>query len=128
MAELILCVFNSKANLDKYKQALMTVSGFNWQKPHAFTYPQDRMNTLESKGFYVLKWARCLPNWGNVLAHHGHAACPCWADFVSDTCPFTESSQYMQFLSSDNSSHQQTIQMEFLSSANHPDNCLTIAR
>ena len=65
----------------------MTVSGFNWQKPHAFTYPQDRMNTLESKGFYVLKWARCLPNWGNVLAHHGHAACPCWADLLSDTCP-----------------------------------------
>ena len=24
---------------------------------------------------------------GTVLAHHGHGACPGWADFVSDTCP-----------------------------------------
>ena len=47
-------------------------------------------------------WARCLPTWGNVLAHHGHGACPCWADLVSDTCPFTEFSQRMQFQPSDN--------------------------
>ena len=65
----------------------MTVSGFNWQKLHAFTNPPNRINTLEPKGFYVLKWARCLPNWGNVLAHHGHGACPCWAELLSDTCP-----------------------------------------
>ena len=78
-----------KSELDKYKQALMTVSGFNWQKLHAFTYPQDRPNTLEPKGFYVLKWARCLPNWGTLLAHHGQRACPCWADLLSDTCPIS---------------------------------------
>jgi hypothetical protein len=47
---------------------------------------------------------------GTVLAHHGQRACPCWADLVSDTCPFTELSQRMQFHPSDNSSHQQTIQ------------------
>ena len=64
-----------KSELDKYKQALMTVSGFNWQKLHAFTYPQDRPNTLEPKGFYVLKWARCLPIMGNVLAPVGQNCC-----------------------------------------------------
>ena len=78
-----------KSELDKYKQALMTVSGFNRQKLHAFTYPQDRPNTLEPKGFYVLKRARCLPNWGTLLAHHGQRACPCWADLLSDTCPIS---------------------------------------
>ena len=78
-----------KSELDKYKQTLMTVSGFNWQKLHAFTYPQDRTNTLEPKGFYVLNWARCLPNWGTLLAHHGQRACPCWADLLSDTCPIS---------------------------------------
>ncbi len=29
-------------------------------------------------------WARCLPNWGNVLTHHGQRACPCWADLLSE--------------------------------------------
>ena len=48
--------------------------------------------------------------------------------YLSDTFPFMEFSQRMQFLPSDNSSHQQTIQMEFLLSANHPDSWLTIAR
>ena len=78
-----------KSELDKYKQTLMTVSGFNWQKLHAFTYPQDRTNTHEPKGLYVLNWARCLPNWGTLLAHHGQRACPCWAELLSDTCPIS---------------------------------------
>ena len=78
-----------KSELDKYKQTLMTVSGFNWQKLHAFTYPQDRTNTLEPKGFYVLNWARCLPNWGTLLAHHGQRACPGWAEFLSEVCPIS---------------------------------------
>ena len=47
------------------------------------------MNTLEHKGFYVLKWARRLPNWGTLLAHHGQRACPGWADLLSDVCPIS---------------------------------------
>ncbi|WP_288967405.1 hypothetical protein, partial [uncultured Prevotella sp.] len=39
--------------------------------------------------WFVLNWARCLPNWGNVLAHHGQRACPCWADLLSDGCPIS---------------------------------------
>jgi len=39
-----------------------------------------------------------------------------------------EFSQRMQFLPSDNTSYLQTIQMEYLLSANHPDNRLTIVR
>ena len=36
-----------------------------------------------------MKWASCLPKWGNVLAHHGQRACPCWADLLSDICPIS---------------------------------------
>ena len=36
-----------------------------------------------------MKWASCLPKWGNVLAHHGQRACPCWADLLSDKCPIS---------------------------------------
>ena len=42
---------------------------------------------LEAQWLYVLKWARCLPNRGTLLSHHGQAACPGWAELVSDTCP-----------------------------------------
>ena len=42
---------------------------------------------LEAQWLYVLKGARCLPNWGTLLSHHGQAACPRWAELVSDTCP-----------------------------------------
>ena len=62
-------------------------------------------------------WARCLPRMGRFGSR-----------YLPDTFPFMEFSQRMQFLPSDNSSHQQTIQMEFLLSANHPDSWLTIAR
>ena len=61
--------------------------------------------------------ARCLPRMGRFGSR-----------YLPDTFPFMEFSQRMQFLPSDNSSHQQTIQMEFLFSANHPDSWLTIAR
>ena len=57
------------------------------------------------------KWAACLPNWGKVLTQLGHAACPCWAELLSDTCPiysfgnthilFPGFCQRMQFLSSE---------------------------
>ena len=36
-----------------------------------------------------MKWASCLPKWGNVLAHHGQRACPCWADLLSGVCPIS---------------------------------------
>ena len=35
------------------------------------------------------KWARCLPNRGKLLSQQGHAACPCWAELLSDTCPIS---------------------------------------
>ena len=36
-----------------------------------------------------VKWARCLPNRGTLLAHHGQRACPSWAESVSDVCPIS---------------------------------------
>ena len=38
----------------------------------------------------MLNWARCLPNWGTLLSHHGHAACPGWAELLSDVCPIID--------------------------------------
>ena len=48
---------------------------------------------------------------GNVLAHHGQRACPCWADLLSDKCPkvnvvipiflFSGFSRLLQFLSAE---------------------------
>ena len=35
------------------------------------------------------KWARCLPNWGTMLAQHGHGACPGWAELTTDSCPIS---------------------------------------
>ena len=78
-----------------------------------------------------MKWASCLPKWGNVLAHHGQRACPCWADLLSDICPISSYCNThipvswilptqaipvvwiphtWEFFSPDNSFHQQTIQ------------------
>ena len=36
---------------------------------------------------FGLKWARCLPHMGNVLAPVGQRACPTWARSVRDPCP-----------------------------------------
>ena len=33
--------------------------------------------------------ATCLPMLGNVLTPGGHAACPGWADLLSDVCPIS---------------------------------------
>ena len=78
-----------------------------------------------------MKWASSLPKWGNVLAHHGQRACPCWADLLSDICPISSYCNThipvfwilptqaipvvwiphtWEFFSPDNSFHQQTIQ------------------
>ena len=69
-------------------------------------------------------WARCLPNWGTVLTHPGHAACPGWAELQSGICPkvnvvtpmflFPEFCQRIRFLSSEFATsdiffHQPTI-------------------
>ena len=82
---------------------------------------------------------------GNVLAHHGQRACPCWADLLSDKCPkvnvvipiflFSGFSRLLQFLSaefltSDKSFH---LTIHFISKPSRqlPDNrqavnCLSV--
>ena len=48
------------------------------------------ITTLQSNSYkntVIAFWAACLPNWGKVLTQQGHAACPCWAELLSDTCP-----------------------------------------
>ena len=77
---------------------------------------------------------------GNVLAHHGQRACPCWADLLSDKCPkvnvvipiflFSGFSRLLQFLSaefltSDKSFH---LTITFISKPSRqlPDNRKTV--
>ena len=81
----------------------------------------------------VLKRARRLPNWGKVLAQHGQRACPGWADLLSDVCPISDYCNTHIPVLQDSANAYDSCRLiphirQFLSSANHPDNWLTIAR
>ena len=89
--------------------------------------------TLILNNRFVSNWARCLPNWGTLLAHHGQRACPGWAELLSDKCPI--SSCCNTHISVFRILQTHSIPVFWIpliwqspSSANHPDSWLTVAR
>ena len=64
-----------------------------------------------------------MPNWGKLLSHHGHAACPGWADLVSDTCPI-----YSHLRSSANACNSIHLTIPLISKPSRqlPDNRQTV--
>ena len=76
----------------------------------------------------MLNWERCLPNRGKVLTQQGHAAYPGWADLLSDICPISDCCNTHIPVFMILPTHSIPVVLQFLSSANHPDNWLTVAR
>ena len=62
-------------------------------------------------------------DWGKLLSHHGHAACPGWADLVSDTCPI-----YSHLRSSANACNSIHLTIPLISKPSRqlPDNRMTV--
>ena len=59
------------------------------QKEKKATIAENRIIKLALITDLGKNWARCLPNWGKVLTHPGHAAYPGWAELQSGICPIS---------------------------------------
>ena len=69
-----------------------------------------------------------MPNRGTLLTQQGHAAYPGWADLLSDICPISDCCNTHIPVFMILPTHSIPVVLQFLSSANHPDNWLTVAR
>ena len=59
-------------------------------------YSDDKNMDIATSTFWATAWhkfcpigATCLPLLGNVLTPLGHAACPSWAELLSDKFPIS---------------------------------------